>query len=305
MLTELSLSSQDESAPRLEGEVINNTNQNWKRIEFVVNLYDNRGNRLQSAAGYYGRYFVFENFKVGEIRSIGEEIKDQPGEIIIFGFQASDIANYDIQFGSGTMVESGQNSFEARTVSPVSKAQTSSEKMIEKEKMPQETDVTSTFWTGNVNLSLGKKYLQQDDWKPVDDQNEVGIDSDLKKSSWPLSIAMGATLSEGTGSVSQSSTDVVGKTVELLIGGRKYFDYGPFVPFVSGGLVYVQAAASVGSAGKDILYQGTGAWVEGGGIWKVTRFINLGVGLKYSFAKVEGSASGGGKHANLLAGWHW
>ncbi len=311
LFTELSLFSEDNSAPQLEGKVVNNTNQDWKRVEFVVNLYDQKGNRLEGAAGYYGRYFVFENFTAGETRNIGEEVVDQFGETVIFGFRVTNISSYDIQFGAGTVMESGKESFVAKTPQPVPKAQTPSkemerdENMSRKVKMPHETDVTSTFWTGNINLSLGKKYLQQGDWKPVDDQNEIGIDGDVKKSSWPVSIAVGGTVSTGTGTISGSSTDVEGRTVEFLVGARKFFEYAPFLPFISGGLAYIQASASVDSTGEDILYNGTGIWVEGGGIWRVLPFINLGGGLKYSYAKVEESTSGGGMHANLFAGWHW
>ena len=36
-------------------------------------------------------------------------------------------------------------------------------------------------WTGNVNFTLGAKSLDKDDWAPVEDQGELGINVDFRK----------------------------------------------------------------------------------------------------------------------------
>lgn len=45
-------------------------------------------------------------------------------------------------------------------------------------------------WTGNVNVFLGAKMLDKDDWEPVDEHFEAGVLIDFKQKSWPISIAI-------------------------------------------------------------------------------------------------------------------
>jgi len=50
--------------------------------------------------------------------------------------------------------------------------------------------VEYTDWTGNINVFMGGKQLEEDDWEPLDEQDEYGIMLDFKQESWPISIAI-------------------------------------------------------------------------------------------------------------------
>ena len=51
-------------------------------------------------------------------------------------------------------------------------------------------DSQSNGWTGNVSGYLGHKSVDNDDWPNLDSQVSVGVISDFRKQSWPVSIAV-------------------------------------------------------------------------------------------------------------------
>jgi len=51
-------------------------------------------------------------------------------------------------------------------------------------------------WTGNINLLLGAKVLDEDEWEPVEEHSEVGISCDFRQENWPISITFAYLSSE-------------------------------------------------------------------------------------------------------------
>lgn len=174
-------------------------------------------------------------------------------------------------------------------------------------------------WTGNMNLFLGQKNLDKDDWEPVEEQGEFGIELDFRKKDWPVSIAIDILSSSADDSVTVFdplfgfvTVDVEGKTSEFNVGVRKIWEEHPTVrPFIGGGLSFIRAEMEVtipgfGSASDSDT--GVGIWLGGGIYLTMAEHFNLGVELKYSdanvtIADVDGTA--GGTHFGLLAGYHW
>lgn len=44
--------------------------------------------------------------------------------------------------------------------------------------------------TGNINLIIGKKTLNNDFFDPISKHDEVGVSFDIKEKNWPVSIAI-------------------------------------------------------------------------------------------------------------------
>jgi len=164
-------------------------------------------------------------------------------------------------------------------------------------------------WTGNVNVFLGAKALDEDDWTPVEDQAEVAIEADFRERPWPLNMVIGlrgASAEEDLGGVKVEST-----TSELSLGVRKIWDSSPHVrPFVGGGLSLISAeikgSTVFGSA--SLSDSAPGLWLGGGVYWALTPHFNLGFDLRFSSATVtlggiDGEAGGG--HFGVLLGYHY
>jgi len=173
-------------------------------------------------------------------------------------------------------------------------------------------------WTGNVNVFVGMKNLDKDDWEPVEAQNEVGVEIDFRKKNWPVNIAIDILkswredISSIIGPFGPTDLKVNGYTTEFNIGIRKILDeFSSVRPFIGGGLSFIKAEMDVsikniGSASESD--SGIGIWMGGGVYFTLGEHFNLGVEVKYSDAKVTIAGvdtNAGGTHYGLLAGYHW
>ena len=103
-------------------------------------------------------------------------------------------------------------------------------------------------WTGNINMFLGQKNLDKDDWEPVEEQGEFGIEVDFREKDWPVNIAIDVLASSDDQSIIDpffGQVDLEGKTTEFNIGIRKIWDESSVRPFIGGGLSYIRAEAKV------------------------------------------------------------
>jgi hypothetical protein len=115
-------------------------------------------------------------------------------------------------------------------------------------------------WTGNVNIFLGAKILDKDDWDPVDEHFEAGVLIDFKQKSWPISIAIDFLRSSDEEDVSVAvlnfgtfSFDLEGNTTEFNLGVRKIWDNPTVVhPFVGGGLAVISAEVKGTALGVSV-----------------------------------------------------
>jgi len=134
-------------------------------------------------------------------------------------------------------------------------------------------------WTGNVSGYLGHKSLDDKDWQELDSQGSIGIISDFRKQSWPVSIAADLFLS---GNVHESGTQKdTGGAVETHLGVRKIFTMknSSFRPYVGGGIALVTAGVENENAGVKVDDDdgAVGAWVGTGTYYAITPSINIGL----------------------------
>jgi hypothetical protein len=172
-------------------------------------------------------------------------------------------------------------------------------------------------WSGNVNLLLGAKSLDDRDWFAYQ-QGEAGVLLDFGGPGWPVNIAIDVLGSRGDfdglayhPSVGIYHVEEEVTTRELNLGVRHYFETSSIMrPYFGGGLALVSlqtdwridAGAWQHDEGK-----GGGIWLDGGIIWGFDAF-NLGFDVRVSVAEVDmelGNYQGGGGHAGLLLGYHW
>ena len=171
-------------------------------------------------------------------------------------------------------------------------------------------------WTGNINVFLGAKALDEDDWAPVDEHSEIGIELDFRPKSWPVNIAVDYLFSKSDKEsfIDPSSLivfDMEAETSELNIGIRKIWEqYTSVRPFIGGGLSFIRGEAEVSALGITVSESGNGAgiWIGGGVYWTLIDHLNLGLELKFSTADISIAGvdvDAGGGHFGFLAGYHW
>jgi len=111
------------------------------------------------------------------------------------------------------------------------------------------------LWSGNINVFVGTKLLDADDWEPVEDQFTLGVGLDFRPPNWPVSLALDWSYSwdEGEESVIvfdpwlgplTFNVDLEGKTMEIDPGIRYIYEKLPYVrPFIGAGLAVIWAEA--------------------------------------------------------------
>lgn len=126
----------------------------------------------------------------------------------------------------------------------------------------------------NINFLVGSRGLDENDWEPVDQQLDFGIEADTYKPHGGIGAELGAHYSfdEGKAQIlNEGEADVEGETWEVFAGARKTF---PLVndrlfPYVGMGLSYIHAdfdaTLSNGSVSDDSAT--FGVYIRGGAYW--------------------------------------
>ncbi len=172
----------------------------------------------------------------------------------------------------------------------------------------------SDGWTGNLNLVLGIKYLDSDDWSPVDKPLGYGILLDFRPKKWPLNIAIdyleySDTERVGAGFLG-SRVAAEADIREIGIGIRKIWENSPTVrPYIGGGVAFIDGEFwwdAVPSSEDD---NGTGYWINAGVYWTLsTPGLSFGFDFRYSQADITlfgRDIDAGGSHYAVLFGFHW
>jgi hypothetical protein len=180
-----------------------------------------------------------------------------------------------------------------------------------------QTGSDTHVWSGNINLFLGAKILD-DDWEPIDEHAEVGVLLDLKHKKIPLSIALDLFYSEKDKDIGVTvlgfgtfDTKVEAQTIELNIGVRKIWENFTYVrPFIGGGLAFIGAEFEASALGESVSVddEGIGAWIDFGIYVTLSQQFNIGIDARWSKAEVDlfgVDSEAGGWHIGALIGYHW
>ena len=143
-------------------------------------------------------------------------------------------------------------------------------------------------WTGHTSLMLGSKSIPEDDWAKNDEHGAIGIITDFRQTSWPVSIAGDLF---GTGSERKSNGDSFDTyTAEMHLGARKVFEIGDgFHPYVGGGvaLINVLQESEIDDAKREDEDDIATGWVGIGTYYSLTDSLTLGADLRYVGGSTE------------------
>lgn len=146
---------------------------------------------------------------------------------------------------------------------------------------------------GNINMLIGQKYLEEDDWEPVDTQAALGLMFDITPAGSPVAIALDIFATEDSADLYDAYFDefyeATGKTQEIDLGFRWYTPPNMFRGYVGGGLAFVNAEIEVEQYGYRASEEddAIGFFINGGFTFTLARHLNLGLNVRYSQADVE------------------
>jgi opacity protein-like surface antigen len=183
---------------------------------------------------------------------------------------------------------------------------------------PAETLAQAPAWTGNANVFLGARGMNDDDeWEPVDTQGTAGLEVDFRPKAWPVNLVVGLRGSRAEDELDDpffGTLEAEGEIRELAGGVRKIWEPlgNPIRPYVGGGLAIVRAEitstqVSTGIQGSDG-DTGIGIWFGGGLYFTIAERFNIGADARYSTADVTLAGidvDAGGGQIGLLLGYHW
>lgn len=169
-------------------------------------------------------------------------------------------------------------------------------------------------WTGNLNLGLGLKFLDEEEWAATSQQKEFRVAFDFRQRNWPINVAVDFmySMSEEAWVELEDESFISYKQTsnELNAGVRKIFDRKLYSmrPFVGGGLGYITTSLNFSEVISSFKEGTLGAWAEGGVYWELERHFNLGAEVLWSWAKIPvrlTEANAGGKHFEMILGYHF
>ena len=157
----------------------------------------------------------------------------------------------------------------------------------------------------------GQKWLDDGDWPVGDEQAEIGILTCFGSDEWPVLIAVDLLGSADDGDAAPVAAALDQFTLELDLGVRKVWKPGDKTrPFLGGGLAFIRGGHDLivlpGIVGDDS-DSATGAWIDGGVVWRLRKNFILGLEARYSTAEIdlEREVDAGGRHLGLVLGRLW
>lgn len=165
-------------------------------------------------------------------------------------------------------------------------------------------------WSGHIGGYFGAKIMSSGDWPDIDNHYAMGVMFDIKKDSWPVSIALDF-LDTGGKNEHNGMTDL-GHTTEIQLGVRKIFikKNSKIQPYVGGGVsfMYAQQEYEVNNVTTTEDDGDTGVWLGAGMYYEVTPKFVLGLDARYSYGKLtlfDKEINAGGIFAGVTAGYQF
>lgn len=142
-----------------------------------------------------------------------------------------------------------------------------------------EAQPKSSATRSSVTMLVGQRFLDEDDWSPVDEPTAFGIEFDSYGPFDPLGFEFGFSFAEDSGSV--GPVDIDTQTWEIYAGPRKTFSLANdrLHPYLSAGASWSNAEvdASAGGLSGDIDDDAFGFYLRAGVYYTFGEGFNLGV----------------------------
>jgi len=176
----------------------------------------------------------------------------------------------------------------------------------------------SNPWTGNVNLLLGTRFLEKDNWEPLDKQLEGGLLVDFRPKRWWISFAVDFLYSWDEDEIDvvdlgigTYSVKIKSRIWELDLGIRKIWESPEYIrPYIGGGFAIINGQMKSEAFGDSVSDDetGYGIWANAGLYVTIYKHFNIGIDGRWSKAEVDlfdRQARVGGWQVGAIAGFHW
>lgn len=143
-------------------------------------------------------------------------------------------------------------------------------------------------WSGHISLLAGLKTLDSTDWPDLDTHLSMGVAFDIKKDSWPVSIALD--VMDTGGEHKHEGMEDLGHTTECHLGVRKIFmsQNSKFQPYIGGGVAFISAEQEYEANNSKMKQDDTavGGWLGAGVYYTIHPRLVLGLDARYSHGDV-------------------
>ena len=142
--------------------------------------------------------------------------------------------------------------------------------------------------SGHISGYLGLKNLNSSDWPDLDTHFALGVIFDIKKDSWPISIALD--IFDTGGKHEHDGMEDLGHTTEFQLGVRKIFmnKDSNIQPYFGGGAAFMYAEQEY-EVNNTITKQDdgdVGVWLGAGMYYEINPRFVLGLDVRYSYGEV-------------------
>ena len=173
------------------------------------------------------------------------------------------------------------------------------------------TSLTSADeFSGHISGYLGLKTLNSSDWPDLDKHFAMGVFFDIKRDSWPISIALDI-LDTGAKHDHDGMEDL-GHTTELHLGIRKIFSnqQKSIQPYLGAGIsfMYAELEFEVNNVTEKQDDGDTGVWLGAGMYYEFNSRFTLGLDVRYSYGEVvlfNKERNAGGIFGGITGGYHF
>ena len=164
--------------------------------------------------------------------------------------------------------------------------------------------------SGHISGYFGGKKMDSGDWPDIDNHFSMGVMFDIKKDSWPISIALDIT--DTGGKYKHDGLEDLGHTTEWYLGVRKIFydQHSKIQPYIGGGVSFMYAEQELETTTTTTTQddRGVGGWVGTGTYYEISPSFILGLDVRYSYGEVtlfNEERDAGGIHVGVIVGYQF
>lgn len=137
----------------------------------------------------------------------------------------------------------------------------------------------SSASVSNVTMLIGQRFLDEDDWEPLDEQTVFGVEFDRYGPYDPVGFEIGFSYAEDSGNV--GAVDLDSEVWEIYAGPRKTFSLAEdrLHPYISAGASWSNAEVdgSLGNASGSVDDDAFGFYLRAGVYYTIGDGFNLGL----------------------------
>ena len=169
------------------------------------------------------------------------------------------------------------------------------------------TSSSSGGWTGNINVSIATKDLDENQWSPYQEHASFTYSLDFSRASngWGFVLSGVTSTSDNGEKIEVAHTEVI--TEETRVGLIKtWYPSERFRIYVSGGATLIKG--SINTASSTVEGEENGTFYEFGVYWTLINAINLGFVIDTSMADIildDTTYNAGGHRSGFIIGYHW